>query len=149
MATTTDRNPVTRYTSDDFPRQEQSQPGLTEATDPTPDHGEESYVGSGKLTGMRALITGGDSGIGRAVAIAFAREGADVAISYLAEEEEDAADTANWIEQAGRTALRLPGDVRNEQQCTELVEKVVEGLGGIDILVLNAAYQENRDGLEN
>ena len=147
---TTDRNPVTRYPSDDFPRQEQSQPGLTSATDPTPDHGEESYVGSGRLTGMRALITGGDSGIGRAVAIAYAREGADVAISYLPEEEADAADTARLIEEAGRTALRLPGDVRDEQQSAELVQRVVDELGGLDILVLNAAYQQNRDdGLEN
>lgn len=147
--TTTDRNPVTRYPNNGFPRQEQTQPGLTRATDPTPDHGEETYVGSGRLTGMRALITGGDSGIGRAVAIAFAREGADVAISYLPEEEEDAADTARWIEQAGRVARRLPGDVRSEAECTALVDQVVDGLGGIDILVLNAAYQENRDGLEN
>src|SRR5215207_6633477 len=114
--TSTDRNPVTRYPNTDFPRQEQDQPGLTGATDPTPDHGEKTYIGTGKLTGMRALITGGDSGIGRAVAIAFAREGADVAISYLAEEEEDAADTARWIEQAGQTALRLPGDVRKEEE---------------------------------
>jgi NAD(P)-dependent dehydrogenase (short-subunit alcohol dehydrogenase family) len=149
MSTITDRNPVTRYTSDDFPRQEQGQPGLTGATEPTPDHGEKSYVGTGRLSGMRALITGGDSGIGRAVAIAYAREGADVAISYLPEEEQDAADTAHWIEQAGRTALQLPGDLRNEQQCTELVQRVVDELGGLDILVLNAAYQQNRDGLEN
>lgn len=144
-----DRNPVTRYPSDDFPRQEQKQPGLTSATDPAPDHGEKTYIGTGKLSGMRALITGGDSGIGRAVAIAYAREGADVAISYLPEEEQDAADTAGWIEQAGRTALRLPGDVRSEQQCTELVQRVVDELGGLDILVLNAAYQQNREGLEN
>lgn len=147
--TTHDRNPVTRYPSDDFPRQEQDQPGLTGATEPRPDHGEETYVGSGKLTGMRALITGGDSGIGRAVAIAFAREGADVAISYLPEEEDDAADTAQWVEKEGRTCLRLPGDVRNEEQSTELVRRVVDELGGLDILVLNAAYQENREGLEN
>lgn len=146
---TTDKNPVTRYPSDDFPRQEQDQPGLTSLTDPTPDHGEKSYIGTGRLAGMRALITGGDSGIGRAVAIAFAREGADVAISYLPEEEEDAADTSRWIEQAGRTALRLPGDVRSEAECTTLVDEVVNGLGGVDILVLNAAYQQNRDGLEN
>jgi NAD(P)-dependent dehydrogenase (short-subunit alcohol dehydrogenase family) len=147
--TATDKNPVTRYPSDDFPRQEQDQPGLTKLTEPTPDHGEKSYVGTGKLTGMRALITGGDSGIGRAVAIAFAREGADVAISYLPEEEEDAADTSRWIEQAGRTALRLPGNVRSEAECSSLVDEVVERLGGVDILVLNAAYQQNRDGLEN
>jgi NAD(P)-dependent dehydrogenase (short-subunit alcohol dehydrogenase family) len=146
---TTDKNPVTRYPSDDFPRQEQDQPGLTNLTEPTPDHGEKSYIGTGKLAGMRALITGGDSGIGRAVAIAFAREGADVAISYLPEEEEDAADTSRWIEQAGRTALRLPGNVRSEAECTSLVDEVVSGLGGVDILVLNAAYQQNRDGLEN
>jgi NAD(P)-dependent dehydrogenase (short-subunit alcohol dehydrogenase family) len=150
MSTTaTDKNPVTRYPSDDFPRQEQDQPGLTNLTEPTPDHGEKSYIGTGKLAGMRALITGGDSGIGRAVAIAFAREGADVAISYLPEEEEDAADTSRWIEQAGRTALRLPGNVRSEAECTSLVDEVVSGLGGVDILVLNAAYQQNRDGLEN
>jgi len=142
-------NPVTRYRTDGFPRQEQDQPGLTSRTDPAPDHGEESYRGSGRLTGMRALITGGDSGIGRAVAIAYAREGADVAISYLPEEQEDADDTARWIEKAGRKALLLPGDVRSEQQCHELVERTVDELGGLDILVLNAAYQENRDGLEN
>src|SRR5689334_20438813 len=100
MDRTSDRNPVTRYPSDDYPRQEQEQPGLTDAMQPAPDHGEESYVGTGKLEGMRALITGGDSGIGRAVAIAFAREGADVAISYLPEEEDDAAETAGWIEKA-------------------------------------------------
>jgi NAD(P)-dependent dehydrogenase (short-subunit alcohol dehydrogenase family) len=145
----TDRNPVTRYPNGNFPRQEQSQPGLTEATEPRPDHGEESYRGSERLTGMRALITGGDSGIGRAVAIAYAREGADVAISYLPEEEEDARDTADWIEKAGRAAMLLPGDVRKEAECAGLVTKVVDELGGLDILVLNAAYQQNRDGLEN
>jgi NAD(P)-dependent dehydrogenase (short-subunit alcohol dehydrogenase family) len=147
--TTTDRNPVTRYPSGGFPRQEQPQPGLTSATEPIPDHGEKSYIGTGKLTGMRALITGGDSGIGRAVAIAFAREGADVAISYLPEEEADAADTGAWIEQAGQQALRLPGDVRSETECAALVDTVVGTFGGLDILVLNAAYQQNRDGLEN
>src|SRR5690606_37123007 len=142
-------NPVTRYRTESFPRQEQEQPGLTSLTDPTPDHGEESYRGSGRLTGMRALITGGDSGIGRAVAIAYAREGADVAISYLPEEEDDARDTAEWIEKAGRVAVRMPGDVRSEDQCAQLVERTVSELGGLDILVLNAGYQENRDGLEN
>jgi len=142
-------NPVTRYSTAGFPKQEQEQPGLTSATEPRPDHGEKSYVGNRRLSGMRALITGGDSGIGRAVAIAFAREGADVAISYLPEEEEDAADTATWIEKADRRSLRLPGDVRTEQQCTDMVARVVEEFGGLDILVLNAAYQKNRDGLEN
>lgn len=142
-------NPVTRYRTEGFPRQEQSQPGLTSRTEPTPDHGEQSYHGSGRLAGMRALITGGDSGIGRAVAIAYAREGADVAISYLPEEEDDARETADWIEQAGRVAVRMPGDVRSEDQCAQLVERTVTELGGLDILVLNAGYQENRDGLEN
>lgn len=142
-------DPTTKYFADGFDKQEQQQPGLTGPTEPTPDHGEESYRGSGRLEGLRALITGGDSGIGRAVAIAYAREGADVAISYLPEEEDDAADTAQWIEQAGRRALRLPGDVRTEQQCGELVQRVVDEFGGLDILVLNAAYQKNReDGLE-
>lgn len=142
-------NPVTRYRTEGFPKQEQAQPGLTSRTDPTPDHGEESYRGSGRLTGMRALITGGDSGIGRAVAIAYAREGADVAISYLPEEEDDAQETARWIEEAGRVAVRMPGDVRSEDQCAQLVARTVSELGGLDILVLNAGYQENRDGLEN
>ena len=143
-------DPTTRYHTGGFPEQEQEQPGLIGPTDPTPDHGEETYRGDGRLTGLRALITGGDSGIGRAVAIAFAREGADVAISYLPEEEDDAAGTAGLIEQAGRRALRLPGDVRTETQCEELVHRVVDELGGLDILVLNAAYQKNRaDGLEH
>jgi hypothetical protein len=101
-------NPVTRYRTKGFPKQEQDQPGLTSRTDPTPDHGEESYRGSGRLAGLRALITGGDSGIGRAVAIAYAREGADVAISYLPEEEDDARETAEWIEKAGRSDLDSP-----------------------------------------
>ncbi|QEO10284.1 SDR family oxidoreductase [Protaetiibacter larvae] len=142
-------DPVTRYRTEGFPPQEQHQPGVTARTDPTPDHGEHSYRGSGRLAGMRTLITGGDSGIGRAVAIAFAREGADVAISFLEEEADDAAETAEWITEAGRIALLLPGDVRSEEQCRALVERTVEELGGLDVLVLNAAYQQNRDGLEN
>jgi NAD(P)-dependent dehydrogenase (short-subunit alcohol dehydrogenase family) len=142
-------DPRRRYRSEGFPKQEQEQPGLTPETDPVPDHGEQSYEGSGRLEGMRALITGGDSGIGRAVAIAFAREGADVAISYLPEEEGDAASTAEWIEKAGTRSLKLPGDVRTEKQCEDLVTRVVDEFGGLDILVLNAAYQKNRDGLEN
>jgi NAD(P)-dependent dehydrogenase (short-subunit alcohol dehydrogenase family) len=142
-------DPTTRYPSEDFPKQEQDQPGLTDKTEPRPDHGEKSYVGSGRLTGFRALITGGDSGIGRAVAIAYAREGADVAISYLPEEQTDADETAEWVRQTGRRALLLPGDARDEEYCTSLVEKTVAELGGLEIVVLNAAYQENRDGLEN
>jgi NAD(P)-dependent dehydrogenase (short-subunit alcohol dehydrogenase family) len=146
---TIDENPVTRYYTGGFPEQEQDQPGLTGKTDPRPDHGEETYEGTGKLVGKRALITGGDSGIGRAVAIAFAREGADVAISYLPEEHEDGADTATWIEKAGRKALLFPGDARDEDYCVGIVNDTIAQFGGIDIVVLNAAYQENRDGLEN
>ena len=147
--TNANEDPTTKYVSDGFPKQEQDQPGLTGATDPRPDHGEDTYQGSGKLTGKRALITGGDSGIGRAVAIAYAREGADVAISYLPEEQEDAEETAELIRTAGRTALLLPGDIREEGHCISIVNETVTTLGGLDILVLNAAYQENRDGLEN
>ena len=147
--TTANEDPTTKYFSDGFPKQEQDQPGLTDATQPRPDHGEDTYEGSGKLTGKRALITGGDSGIGRAVAIAYAREGADVAISYLPEEQEDAEDTAALVRAAGRTALLLPGDISEEGHCISLVNQTVTELGGLDILVLNAAYQENRDGLEN
>ncbi|AWB86421.1 SDR family oxidoreductase [Mycetocola zhujimingii] len=146
-ATTPD--PRTKYHVGGFPRQEQDQPGLLSKTDPAPDHGEDTYTGSGKLTGRVALITGGDSGIGRAVAIAFAREGADVVISYLPEEQDDAEDTAEWVEKAGRRALLLPGDARDEQYCTEMVELTVAEFGRLDVLVLNAAYQENREGLEN
>ena len=135
--------------TDGFPKQEQEQPGLTGPMDPRPDHGETSYVGAGRLAGKRALITGGDSGIGRAVAIAFAREGADVAIGYLPEEQEDAEDTAAWIELAGQRSVLLPGDLTDEAHCQWMVRETLSELGGIDILVLNAGYQEARDGLEN
>jgi NAD(P)-dependent dehydrogenase (short-subunit alcohol dehydrogenase family) len=114
--------------------------------DDEPDHGEDSYRGSGRLAGKRALITGGDSGIGRAVAIAFAREGADVLISYLAEEEDDAQITKQLIEKAGRTAVAVPGDIREEAHCTALVERAINDLGGLDILVNNAAYQMAQPG---
>jgi len=147
--TNANEDPTTKYFSDGFPKQEQDQPGLTGATDPRPDHGEDTYQGSGKLSGKRALITGGDSGIGRAVAIAYAREGADVAISYLPDEQEDAEETAELIRAAGRTALLLPGDIREEGHCISIVNETLTTLGGLDILILNAAYQENRDGLEN
>jgi NAD(P)-dependent dehydrogenase (short-subunit alcohol dehydrogenase family) len=142
-------DPRTQYFSDGFRKQEQDQPGLTGPTEPTPDHGETTYVGSGRLTGRHALITGGDSGIGRAVAIAFAREGADVAIVHLPEEQEDAEETAELVRAADRTALLLPGDVRDEEFARSTVARTVSELGGLDILVLNAAYQENRDGLES
>lgn len=123
-----------------FPEQQQSMPGQTAAMDPRPDHGEDSYRGSGRLEGKRALITGGDSGIGRAVAIAFAREGADILISYL-NEDEDARETASWVEKAGRKAVLVPGDIQSPEHCRKLVEQTVSNLGGIDILVNNAAHQ--------
>lgn len=113
---------------------------------PNPDHGEETYQGHGKLDGLRSLITGGDSGIGRAVAIAYAREGADVAISYLPDEQEDAEQTKKWIEQAGRKAVLLPGDIRDEETCRGVVRDAVDQLGGLDILVNNAGYQMARGG---
>jgi NAD(P)-dependent dehydrogenase (short-subunit alcohol dehydrogenase family) len=116
--------------------------------EPQPDHGEESYEGSSALTGKAALITGGDSGIGRAVAIAFAREGADVAISYLPEEEADAQDTAAWIRKAGQRALLLPGDGRSEEFSTRIVADTLAEFGRLDVVVLNAAYQKNRDSFE-
>ena len=115
-------------------------PGRTREMPEKPDHGERSYRGAGRLEGMRALITGGDSGIGRAVAIAFAREGADVAISYL-DEEEDAAETARLVEEAGRRCLLIPGDISQADHCRDVIARVVEGLGGIDVLVNNAAHQ--------
>lgn len=123
------------------PVQKQSPPGTSAKMDPQPDHGEDSYQGSGKLTDRRAVITGGDSGIGRAVALAFAREGADVVISYLPQEERDAQETVRLIESAGRRAVPVPGDITEEQHCVDLVRRAVEELGGIDILVNNAAYQ--------
>lgn len=129
------------------PAQQQEPPGSTEKMEPRPDHGEQSYRGSGRLAGKRALITGADSGIGKAVAIAFAREGADVAISYL-NEQDDAEDTAKWVREAGRTAVLLPGDVSDPQHCRDLVSRTVEELGGIDILVSNAAYQMSHDSLD-
>ena len=141
-------DPRTRYKNDGFPKQEQEQPGLTGATDPEPDHGEESYSGAGRLTGRRALITGGDSGIGRAVAIAFAREGADVAIVHLPEEQEDADSTLALVRDVGRTGVSIPGDVQEEAFCAAAVSRALDELGGIDILVLNAAYQKNREGIE-
>jgi NAD(P)-dependent dehydrogenase (short-subunit alcohol dehydrogenase family) len=143
-----DIDPRARFHSGGFPQQRQEQPGLTDATDPRPDHGESSYVGSGRLEGRRALITGGDSGIGRAVAIAFAREGADVAIVHLPEEQEDADDTAALIRDAGQRALTISGDLQIEEFSVGVVARTLEEFGGLDILVLNAAYQQNREGLE-
>jgi NAD(P)-dependent dehydrogenase (short-subunit alcohol dehydrogenase family) len=114
---------------------------------PRPDYGEQSYRGSGRLSGKKALITGGDSGIGRAVALAFAREGADVLIAYL-NEEQDAQETAGVVRDAGRTCITVPGDIGQESHCKDLVERAVREFGGLDILVNNAAYQMNREGIE-
>lgn len=134
----------------DRPAQQQEPPGLTGPMRPRPDHGEHGYVGSGRLAGKRALITGGDSGIGRAVAIAFAREGADVAINYLPVEQEDADETARWVREAGRTCALVPGDLRDEQQARGMVRSAVAELGGLDVLVNNAGYQmARRDSLED
>ncbi|PZF56269.1 NAD(P)-dependent oxidoreductase [Curtobacterium sp. MCSS17_008] len=127
---------------------QQQPPGSDQDLTPTADHGEQSYRGSGKLTGKRAVITGGDSGIGKAVAIAFAREGADVLINYLPEEEEDAQDTKRWIEEAGRKAVLLPGDVSDPATCRSIIQTAVDELGGLDVLVNNAAYQMSHETLE-
>ena len=130
-----------------LPPQQQAMPGETGGMRPRPDHGEESYVGAGRLDGRYALITGGDSGIGRAVAIAFAREGADILVSYLCEDE-DARDTAHWIEKAGRRAVLVPGDIQDSGHCCALVERAVKEFGGLDILVNNAAHQATLTSLD-
>ncbi|RZU31543.1 glucose 1-dehydrogenase [Blastococcus saxobsidens] len=130
------------------PAQQQSVPGTLGEMDPKPDHGEESYQGSGRLTGKAAVITGGDSGIGRAVAIAFAREGADVLISYL-DEHEDAQDTARYVERAGRRCVLVPGDISDRAHCKTIVPKAVEEFGKVDILVNNAAFQMSHDSIDN
>jgi NAD(P)-dependent dehydrogenase (short-subunit alcohol dehydrogenase family) len=127
-----------------FPAQEQEPPGETAAMVPTPDHGEESYIGTGRLRGMRALITGGDSGIGRAIAIAFAREGADAALSYMGDEQVDAEETARWVRNAGRTVALLPGDIRDRSVCEALPRRAISELGGLEILVNNAGFQMAR-----
>ena len=141
------QDPRTQYPQPPFPRQPQPVPGKASKMDPVPDHGETSYVGSGKLKGRKALITGGDSGIGRAAAIAYAREGADVAISYLPSEKADAQDVLALIEAEGRTAVALPGDITDETWCRDLVAQAVEKLGGLDILVINAGRQQNREDI--
>ncbi|WP_338661928.1 SDR family oxidoreductase [Pararoseomonas sp. SCSIO 73927] len=140
-------DPRSRYPRPPFQEQTQPFPGLAGRMNPRPDHGEESYKGSGRLAGRKALITGGDSGMGRAAAIAYAREGADVAISYLPDEEPDAREVIDLIQKAGRTALALPGDIRDEAHCRRMVATTVERLGGLDILVNNAARQQQRQAL--
>ncbi|ACB82816.1 SDR family oxidoreductase [Methylorubrum populi] len=140
-------DPLTKYPRPPFETQPQSFPGKTAQMAPEPDHGEESYKGSGKLTGKAALVTGGDSGIGRAVAIAYAREGADVAISYLPDEQKDAEAVGTWIEKAGRRALLLPGDIKDAAYAREIVERTAKEFGRLDILVNNAAFQQPNQGV--
>lgn len=131
---------MTNYPTPPFPSQKQPMPGFTAQMDPIPDHGEESYRGADRLKGKRAIITGGDSGIGRAVAIAYAREGADLVISYI-DEDEDADETKRLVEQAGRKTVLVSGDIQDPAHCRQIVETAVKELGGIDILVNNAAHQ--------
>jgi NAD(P)-dependent dehydrogenase (short-subunit alcohol dehydrogenase family) len=135
------RDPRTQYPQPKFEDQPQSAPGLAQDMVPKPDHGEASYQGFGRLKGRRALITGADSGIGRAVAIAFAREGADVVLNYLPSEEKDAREVVQWVTQAGVKAVALPGDLSDESFCVNLIDEAVSGLGGIDILVNVAGKQ--------
>lgn len=139
------QDPRHQYPRPPFPDQPQSAPGLARRMDPKPDHGETSYRGSGRLQGRRALITGADSGIGRAAAIAYAREGADVALSFLPDEHADAAEVVALIEAEGRKAVALPGDLTDEDWCRAMVEEAVASLGGLDILVVNAARQQFRE----
>ena len=141
----TQQDPTTQYPQPNFGEQKLQEPGLESEMDPKPDYGEETYRGSGRLEGKKAIITGGDSGIGRAVALAFAREGADVLISYL-EEEQDADETARVVEAAGRRAVKVPGDVRDEAHCRAIIQTAVDEFGGIDVLVNNAAYQMAQPG---
>ncbi|MBC8747150.1 NAD(P)-dependent dehydrogenase (short-subunit alcohol dehydrogenase family) [Paraburkholderia sp. WC7.3g] len=131
-----------------FPKQQQNQtPGRTADMKPQPDHGEKTYQGSGRLAGKAAIVTGGDSGIGRAVAIAFAREGADVLIAYL-DEHDDARETARWVEDAGRKAVLVGGDIRDPQHCEAIVDKAIEAFGRLDVVVNNAAYQMSYPSLD-
>jgi NAD(P)-dependent dehydrogenase (short-subunit alcohol dehydrogenase family) len=136
------QDPAKQYPNPELPKQQQTGPGLAKDMTPRPDHGEETYRGSARLTGRKAIITGADSGIGRAVAIAFAREGADVVLSYLPSEEPDAQEVVELIEKAGRKAVALPGDVRDEQYCRRLVTTAVERLGGLDLLINVAGKQQ-------
>ena len=140
-------DPTSRYPKPPFPEQSQPMPGRTADMTPQPDHGESSYKGAGKLQGRAAIVTGGDSGIGRAVAIAFAREGADVLISYLSEDE-DAKETAKWVEEAGRRAILMPGDIQEEAHCRAIVDKAMSEFGRLDVLVNNAAHQKTIQSLD-
>lgn len=142
------QDPKDQYAKPPFPEQKQEVPGTEEEMTPDADHGEKTYKGSGKLEGRKAIITGGDSGIGRAVAIAFAREGADVLISYLSEDE-DAKETARYVEEAGRKAVLVAGDISEEEHCKKIIQKAVDEFGQIDVLVNNAAFQMSRESLQD
>ncbi len=143
----TSNNPTTKYYHKKYPKQRQPYPGQEYKMTPRPDCGEKTYKGANRLAGRRALITGADSGIGRAVAIAMAREGADIALSYLPDEEHDARDTAKYIRAAGRKAVLIAGDVGNPEFCRTLVTQAKKELGGLDTLVLNAGYQQQQDSI--
>jgi NAD(P)-dependent dehydrogenase (short-subunit alcohol dehydrogenase family) len=143
----TNQDPTQKYESEPMPEQNQDIPGTETEMTPKADHGETSYVGTGKLKGRKAVITGGDSGIGRAIAIAYAREGADVLIAYL-NEDEDAQETARLVEEAGQKAILVAGDIREEEHCRLIINKAVLEFGGIDILVNNAAFQMSRQSLQ-
>lgn len=143
------RHPQRAYIHEEFPMQKQAAPGLQSEMMPVPDSGEESYTGCGRLRGRRALITGGDSGIGRAVAIAFAREGAEICINYLPSEEEDARSLEELLTGEGKKISLLPGDIRDEEVCTELVHGAANKMGGLDILVPNAAVQTAQERIED
>jgi NAD(P)-dependent dehydrogenase (short-subunit alcohol dehydrogenase family) len=143
------QNPLPKYPKPPFKQQSQPWPGLASKMDPKPDHGETSYRGSGRLAGRKALVTGGDSGMGRAAAIAFAREGADVAINYLPEEDPDAQEVLQLIKSAGRVGLGIPGDLRDEAFCNQLIVEAVNGLGGLDIVVNNAGRQQTHASIED
>jgi len=141
----TQQDPTEQHAQPGSGSQPVEHPGRTAEMDVRPDHGEHTYRGTDRLRDRRAVITGGDSGIGRAVAIAFAREGADVLLTHLPEEEEDAAETARWVTEAGRRAVTVPVDLRSEEQCRSVVERAVAEFGEIDVLVSNAAYQMSQD----
>jgi NAD(P)-dependent dehydrogenase (short-subunit alcohol dehydrogenase family) len=147
MSTDLIQDPRNKYPRPPYKRQTQPWPGLASKMEPRPDHGETSYRGSGRLAGRKALITGGDSGMGRAAAIAYAREGADVAINYFPSEEPDAKEVIELIRAEGRVGVALPGDLRDEAFCRRLVDEAVKGLGGLDIVVSNAARQQARESI--
>ena len=142
-------DPKAQAPKPEFPQKPIQPPGSDAEMTPRADHGEQSYKGLGRLIDRVALITGGDSGIGRAVAIAYAREGADVAISYMPEEERDAQETAKWVEQAGRKVVRLPGDIQDERHCASMIDRMFDEFGRLDILVNNAAFQRTYDKIED